>query len=83
MKRIARLILGCLCFASIILAGGETPDGGIDILWTLFWIAVAYLCGRYYGKLEKISDEGEDDHEDTITLEEVQKSFPDLKEDAR
>lgn len=51
MKRIARLILGCLCFASIILAGGETPDGGIDILWTLSWIAVAYLSARYWKKL--------------------------------
>ena len=51
MKRIARLILGCLCFASIILAGGETPDGGVDILWTLSWISVAYLSARYWKKL--------------------------------
>jgi hypothetical protein len=53
MKRIARTILGCVCFASIILAGAENPDGSCNILWTLSFLAVAVLSGLGWKKIEE------------------------------
>lgn len=45
MKRIAKTILGCACFAAIILAGAENPDGSCNLVWTLSFLAIALLCG--------------------------------------
>ena len=53
MKKILKTILAVGCFAAIILAGAENADGSCDLVWTLAWMAVAVLCGRGYGKLEK------------------------------
>lgn len=53
MKRIAKIILGCGCFASIILAGCENPDGSCNIVWTLTFISVAYICARCIKRIEK------------------------------
>ena len=51
MKRIAKIICGCVCFASIILAGAENPDGSCNIMWTMCFLAVAVLSGYGYKKL--------------------------------
>ena len=52
-KTIVKTVLAIVCFTSIILAGGENPDGSCNIAWNLTWIAVAYLSGRGFSKLEK------------------------------
>lgn len=52
MKRIAKIICGCACFASIILAGAENPDGSCNLIWTACFIAVALISGYGYKKLE-------------------------------
>ena len=43
MKKIIKIILGCILFASIVLAGAENPDGSCNVPWTLYWMAVAVL----------------------------------------
>ncbi len=53
MRKIVKTILGCLCVASVILAGGETPEGGICVLWTLSWIGAALLSAWGYKKMEE------------------------------
>ena len=52
-KKIVKTVLAIVCFTSIILAGGENPDGSCNLVWSLSWIAVAYISGRHYMKLEK------------------------------
>lgn len=53
MKRIAKIICGCACFAAIILAGAENPDGSCNLVWTLSFLAVAVLSGLGWKKLEE------------------------------
>lgn len=53
MKRIAKIICGCACFAAIILSGAENPDGSCNIVWTLSFLAVAVLSGLGWKKLEE------------------------------
>ena len=45
MKKIVKTILGCVCVASVILAGAENPDGSCNLLWTLGWMAIAVISG--------------------------------------
>lgn len=52
-KNIVKTVLAIVCFTSIILAGAENPDGSCNLVWTLSWIAVAYISGRHYMKLDK------------------------------
>ena len=52
-KKIVKTVLAVVCFTSIILAGAENLDGSCNLVWTLTWMAVAYLSGRYYFKLDK------------------------------
>ena len=52
-KKIVKTVLAIVCFTSIILAGAENMDGSCNLAWTLTWIAVAYVSGRQYGKLDK------------------------------
>ena len=52
-KKIVKTVLAIVCFTSIILAGAENLDGSCNLSWTLTWIAVAYVSGRQYGKLDK------------------------------
>ncbi len=54
MKRIAKTLLACLCFGAVILAGCENLDGSCNIIWTLSWIAVAYISGRGLKRLEEV-----------------------------
>ena len=52
MKKIVKSILGCVCVASILLAGSENPDGSINLVWTLSWIAAAVLSGYLWNKVK-------------------------------
>ena len=52
MRKIMKRISGCACVTSIVLAGCETPDGGISLPWTLGFIALALLSAFAYKKLE-------------------------------
>ena len=52
MKKIIKTILGCGCFASIILAGAENQDGSCNVLWTLSFIALALVFAYGYKKME-------------------------------
>lgn len=52
MKKIAKLLLSVACFAGIILAGCEEPDGSCNIIWTLSWMGVALLSGLGLKKME-------------------------------
>lgn len=53
VKKIVKTVLAIVCFTAIILAGGENPDGSCNLVWSLSWIAVAYISGRHYMKLDK------------------------------
>ena len=53
MKKALKTLLGCTCMASVILAGGETPEGGIALGWTLSWIGAALLSAWGYKKMEE------------------------------
>lgn len=43
MKKALRTIAGCLCLLAIVLAGAETPDGGICLPWTLGLLAAGTI----------------------------------------
>lgn len=51
MKRIAKTILGCACAVSVVLAGAENPDGTVNIIWTLSFLAAAVLAAYGWKKL--------------------------------
>lgn len=53
MKKITRSLAAIVCVTSIILAGCETPDGGMDIAWTLGFMALALATGLYLKKAEE------------------------------
>ena len=48
-----KTILGCLCVASIILAGAENTDGSCNVIWTLGWMASAVVSALVYGRIER------------------------------
>jgi len=52
MKRFVKILLGCICFAAIILAGAENQDGSCNLIWTLSWMATAALSGYGLKKME-------------------------------
>ena len=52
MRKIFKSILGCVCFASIILAGAENPDGSCNLFWTIGFLALAVLSGLGLKKME-------------------------------
>lgn len=52
MKKITKTILAVACFAGIILAGCEEPDGSCNIVWTLGWMALAVVAGIGLKKME-------------------------------
>ncbi len=54
MKRIVKSFLAIVCFASIILAGAENPDGSCNLVWTLGFMAIAVLSGVGIKKLEGV-----------------------------
>ena len=51
-KRLLKGAAGAACFSSIILAGCETPDGGICVWWTLLFLALAVLSAMAYKRME-------------------------------
>ena len=52
MRRLFKNVLGCVCFASIVLAGAENPDGGCNVVWTLSFLGLAVLSAYGFKKLE-------------------------------
>ena len=58
MKKVAKTILAVACFAGIILAGCEEPDGSCNLAWTLSWLAIAVNCAFWLRWLKE--DEKED-----------------------
>lgn len=52
MKKILEAALGLSIALSIVLAGGEKPDGTCDPWWTISWISIAVILGliwkRYF-----------------------------------
>ena len=52
MRKIVKTILAVACFAGIILAGGENPDGSCNIIWTLSWLSVAAATGLWLKRME-------------------------------
>lgn len=48
-----KTILGCICFASVILAGAENPDGSLNATWTLGCMASAVVSGLLWGRIER------------------------------
>ena len=53
MKKIVKSILAVACFAGIILAGGENPDGSCNLIWTLGFMAIAVVSGLGLKKMEE------------------------------
>ena len=52
MKNVLKTILAVACFAGIILAGSEEPDGSCNIIWTLGWLSAAVLSAYGLKKME-------------------------------
>lgn len=52
MKKIVKTLFAVACFAGIILAGCEEPDGTCNLVWTLGWLAVAVAAGLGLKKME-------------------------------
>ena len=53
MKKALKTILAVACFAGIILAGCEEPDGSCNLIWTLSWLGVAVLSGLLIKRMEE------------------------------
>ena len=53
MRKIFKTITAVACFASIILAGCQNPDGSCDLAWTLGFLALAVLSGYAFKRLEE------------------------------
>lgn len=53
MKKLIKTIIGIVCVTSLILAGGETPDGSCDLVWSLSFLALSGLSGYGYKKMEE------------------------------
>ena len=53
MKKVIKTIFAVACFAGIILAGCEEPDGSCNLIWTLSWLGVAVLSGLLIKRMEE------------------------------
>lgn len=60
MKKIIENVLAIVCMFSMFLAGAETEDGGIDLLWTLGCLAVFALSGWALNKMLPAEEKKED-----------------------
>lgn len=47
MKTFLKIITGCVCIASVFLAGCENEDGSCDIVWTLGFLTLALISGLF------------------------------------
>lgn len=55
MRKIAKSLIAVALLFALVLAGGETADGGICLPWTLGWLAVVAVCGWALNRLDKCS----------------------------
>ena len=53
MQKIVKSLLAVACFAGIVLAGCEEPDGSCNLIWTLSWLGVAVLSGLLIKRMEE------------------------------
>ena len=53
MKKTLKSVLAVACFAGIVLAGCENPDGSCNIVWTLGFMALAALAAYGLKKMEE------------------------------
>ena len=53
MKKVLKTVLAVACFAGIILAGCENPDGSCNLIWTLGFLALATIAGYGLKKMEE------------------------------
>lgn len=53
MKKTLKSVLAVACFAGIVLAGCENPDGSCNIVWTLCFMALAALAAYGLKKMEE------------------------------
>lgn len=51
-KKPLQIPLAVLCFIAIIFAGAENIDGSCNVVWTLSWMAVAFILARLIKRLE-------------------------------
>jgi hypothetical protein len=51
MKKALEIILSVVCFAAIILAGAENPDGSCNVKWTLGFLALAVASGYVLNRI--------------------------------
>lgn len=53
MRKFFKRLAASVCVSSVVLAGCETPDGGICLWWTLGFITLAVLSGLAYKRMEE------------------------------
>ena len=53
MKKTLKSVLAVACFAGIVLAGCENPDGSCNLVWTLGFMALAALAAYGLKKMEE------------------------------
>ena len=53
MKKTLKSVLAVACFAGIVLAGCENPDGSCNVVWTLGFMALAALAAYGLKKMEE------------------------------
>ena len=53
MRKTIEIILGFVCFLSIILAGAENADGSCNLIWTLSCLAIASLSAWAFNKVSE------------------------------
>lgn len=51
MKKLLSIISSLGCFASMMLASAQTPNGEPNFLWSITFIALAIACGLLFLKL--------------------------------
>ena len=55
MRKLVKSLLAVVLLFALVLAGGETADGGICLPWTLGWLAVVAACGWALNRIENCS----------------------------
>lgn len=53
IRKILETIFALACALSLVLAGGENPDGSCNLWWTFSWLSLAVVFGLIFGMLRK------------------------------
>lgn len=60
MKKILKGVLGVVCVMSLFLACGEGETPSSQLVWTLSWLSVSVVSGRWCSKMmtdEELNEE--------------------------